>query len=1327
MFRKYVVPSVVMFVLFMPAGMVAAQDMAALRNYLQQFAEKELLATVDRPETYLHAALELLEQSARLPMENEQKRLALAAAEAFVSSTAKMEDEGVVAHGEYVSLYARISKLAPEGSLKDLASQLYARALAARGNARGAASVMSRQGLLKTFHLVGPFDNERGGAFTRSFGPEAKVSLEETFKGIRHDVSWRAITTGAYDGTVNLCDYVYPNQWTAAYLFTRIEVSRAGQYVLKAASDDGVVIWVDGVKAVADRSRRSMTMDQDTAMLQLSEGTHDILLKTLQEKGAWEIRTRLVPVPGNEARPFSVVDYDGSPRTGTAELLEDTPPADGAAMLDEMLASIYRDVDGKSMYLSLDKSRAKQALGEAGEEIDLGLELLLAMKGIAYWQSKLGGSVRPIDDKDVAVYCFLKSCILKRRAAYDTYMSDNPAKELIARASRLWPSNPAIAYEHALALFPVKEMEAEKNYNPYLKEMKRLAELAPGHTGALGNLTLYYGTIGNDDRAYRYASAIHEESPLKPMFMAMASQGMGWEWEIDPLLEKYADGENTSVFTARMLLKRLHAKCRFDEEYKLLQAVLKKNYTQGSIWIPAFETMLNWGRARDAAALLQIEQALYPESRDVMHAGMLAAESTRDYRKVLSLVEQRIRQCPQDHTLYEDLGRYLSLAGDKEGALEAYKKGLEIEPTYTPIMRYLEVFESPDDYAAPYLVDAANLARGAFDKEPSDGKYPAEVLLDQAVVRVGKDGKASSTIHRVIRLVNPQGVSRFGSFTIGYAAGEQEVKVLAARTYHPDGRVDDAQAAPGRSRSGTGGRVGYTISAPHPNPGDIVEYRVRIEDRKLSFFGNHYEELYLFGETVPVDMSEYVLIVPEAYPISHHVANGKVPLHKRQVHENMVYQWTIKNVPSVVSESGMPSLIEVVPTLYVSKFTDWQEFGKWYWGLVKDQEVASPAIKKQVETVTHDKETTLEKIRAIYHFVTNDIEYVAWEFGVHGFKPYDTGAVLDRKFGDCKDKATLLKIMLAQIGVPAYQALVRSSDTRIKQDMTLPLFRHFNHAICYVPKGEDYPEMWLDGTAQFYPFGMYPTGDADRQSCVIEETRGGVLRTIPPSDPDRDHLSMNVLFTFQAPQGDSLPATAEIKSIARGEAEAIIRHNFDTKPKEILERVYSRRYGKCTAVWHQFPDLSDMYENCDYSYGLQFARMGRKEGANFTVPVFRGFLRPWDYADLVTLDKRTHPLVLGSFIGYEIRVTMEPPQGYTFGKLPENTELDEGGIRFNISFQQAGSTAIMTERLLIDTGRVKPEDYPVFRNNLLLVSRSEKQELLIIPAAGSAAAKEGQP
>ena len=111
---------------------------------------------------------------------------------------------------------------------------------------------------------------------------------------------------------------------------------------------------------------------------------------------------------------------------------------------------------------------------------------------------------------------------------------------------------------------------------------------------------------------------------------------------------------------------------------------------------------------------------------------------------------------------------------------------------------------------------------------------------------------------------------------------------------------------------------------------------------------------------------------------------------------------------------------------------------------------------------TFDAETELAIVKAVYDFVVSQTRYVGLEFGIHGYKPYRVDQILQRRFGDCKDKASLMHALLASVGIDSRLVLLRMRKLGSMPERPASL-AIFNHAILYLPK----LDLWLDGTASF--------------------------------------------------------------------------------------------------------------------------------------------------------------------------------------------------------------------------------------------------------------------
>src|SRR6059036_2367403 len=119
--------------------------------------------------------------------------------------------------------------------------------------------------------------------------------------------------------------------------------------------------------------------------------------------------------------------------------------------------------------------------------------------------------------------------------------------------------------------------------------------------------------------------------------------------------------------------------------------------------------------------------------------------------------------------------------------------------------------------------------------------------------------------------------------------------------------------------------------------------------------------------------------------------------------------------------------------------------GNWEAGLEQGRRDASAEIKQKVVSLTGPAATPLGKMQALAKFVQSDIRYVAIELGIGGWQPHPAPEIFTHRYGDCKDKATLLRSMLHEIGVESYQVAINTERGSITPQT--PAYRGFDHQI----------------------------------------------------------------------------------------------------------------------------------------------------------------------------------------------------------------------------------------------------------------------------------------
>jgi hypothetical protein len=408
----------------------------------------------------------------------------------------------------------------------------------------------------------------------------------------------------------------------------------------------------------------------------------------------------------------------------------------------------------------------------------------------------------------------------------------------------------------------------------------------------------------------------------------------------------------------------------------------------------------------------------------------------------------------------------------------------------------------------------------------------------------------------------------------------------------------------------------------------------------------------------------------------------------------------------------MAPLREVAPILEVSTFRDWNAFNAWYWNLVRKQYETSPEIAKKVMELTSGATTDLEKIRALYNFVVTDIRYNdAWEFGVHGFKPYNAASIFARRFGDCKDKATILKVLLREAGIESHPVLIRMEPLRGEEDLTLPMFDHFNHCISYLPAAGDRPEMFLDGTAQSYSFDTLPSPDCGARVLIVKDG-DAVIRETPWNLPADISFEEETVVDLRPDLGAALVTRVR----ARGDYAVRVRRSYEiaAQRRTELERLYAARHAAARVTGETFSDLKNLDQPVAFRVDVEVPRLVTEAPEGLVLKTPEDFFSSGRSLALFgSIEKRTSDLLLGNPRRSLLRVEYRLPAGVRVKSLPSEHDLATRFGRLRVTYRADGP-ALVTEQLVeLTTHRVPAADYGQFREFAARIDRLADERILL--------------
>jgi transglutaminase-like putative cysteine protease len=559
---------------------------------------------------------------------------------------------------------------------------------------------------------------------------------------------------------------------------------------------------------------------------------------------------------------------------------------------------------------------------------------------------------------------------------------------------------------------------------------------------------------------------------------------------------------------------------------------------------------------------------------------------------------------------------------------------------------------------------------------------------------------------------------------ITYSPDRQEVRVLKARITKPDGSVVDSYGDQDRNINEPWTGMYYdaharVLSFPSLEPGDVLEVQWRVEDTAVdNLLSDYWGDVDPLQSIYPKKNYVYVVDMPKTRPLYWNSASLPkwVKAESTAEGERVVHRFHAENVAKIIPEPQMPGWAEVASPLHLSTYKSWEDVGRYWWGLVRDQLTPNDELRKTVEQVLKgvDRKDETKVVAAIYGFVVTNTRYVALEFGIHGFKPYRVDRVLARRFGDCKDKASLIVAMLKVAGVDARLVLLRMRNLGTLNAEPASLAA-FNHAIAYVPS----LHLYLDGTAEFYGSHEMPGADRVANVLIIEPDGKSQFLTTAEAAPE-DNVSASTMEVLLKTDGS---ASARGNLVTRGLSAPDIRRDYQTAAtrQSVFEQKWAQSFPGLTASEVTLSDPKLLEQPATLGFAMAMPRFAEASSNTLKFYPFGGS-RAFTQV-LAPLTERTWDAVFPGVWVDRQTWTYTVPAGWAMAEAPpEAVETSAfGSLRIRVKKLDGGKVLVEGE-MVMAKARISAAEYPAFRGWLLRVDQAYSKKL-VVQRAGERASR----
>lgn len=493
------------------------------------------------------------------------------------------------------------------------------------------------------------------------------------------------------------------------------------------------------------------------------------------------------------------------------------------------------------------------------------------------------------------------------------------------------------------------------------------------------------------------------------------------------------------------------------------------------------------------------------------------------------------------------------------------------------------------------LAPAAPFARQRRLQSSSPQEFSQEPFVYETIhtkMRYENDGNGFREIRARILVQTQAGLAHAGQLLFNYNSGNETVEVRDVRVLKTDGSVivtgpentqdlsaPVAQLAPVYSDA----RQKH-VTVAGLSVGDTVEYDTVTTSKPL-VSGQFWHSFHFESQAICLD-EQVELDVPKDRSLKIKSPPGLAPEMWNEG-ERRVYRWKTSNlnVPKPLEllksfridvqhmlEGARPAMPQ---TVAFSSFQSWQDVANWYASLERDRREPTAAVRAHADEIVRGKTNEVEKAEALYEWVARNIRYVSLSFGVGRYRPHAAADVLTNRYGDCKDKTTLLEAFFGAEGIHANAALVNAlTDV----DLDVPTILAFDHVITVASVGGK--DVWLDPTIGVIPFGYLLPQLRRQNALVVSSAEEPAIRKTPKE------LAIPTLYKLDVTGAVDKDAglDATVKFSIRGDLEVLLRlfnsilppAQFTSFVQEAMTKGNKTGYGPAKFTDFQLGNASDI-------------------------------------------------------------------------------------------------------------------------------------------------------
>jgi hypothetical protein len=402
------------------------------------------------------------------------------------------------------------------------------------------------------------------------------------------------------------------------------------------------------------------------------------------------------------------------------------------------------------------------------------------------------------------------------------------------------------------------------------------------------------------------------------------------------------------------------------------------------------------------------------------------------------------------------------------------------------------------------------------------------------------------------------------------------------------------------------------------------------------------------------------------------------------------------------------------------KDNQWRAIGQWTTTLEANRPDPSPEITAQTQSLIAGAPDFYAKLSRITEYIQKNIRYFIVARGIGGLQAHPAADIFRNRYGDCKDKTTLLISMLQVAGIHAVYMPVDSRRGVVDPDAPSLYGNHMITAIeipadvqdprlkAIVKASDGKRYLIFDPTDERTPVGNLPSEEQGSYGILAAGASSQII-ALPVLDPDANGSELKGIFTL-APDG-TLTGSIDSSSIGPKGADLrqFLKYTDEKERRQYWEKSVAYSLPGVTLDTFQFIQPSDLDKPIEFHYKVTARQYSHQAGSLLLVrPRVVG-----SYAEAFDDKPRVYPIDLNATGRWRASFDIAIPPGYVVDEIPDPVSLDLDFASYHSSVSAKDNLLHYEREYIVRQVEIPPTKASAFRHFESVILSDEKNAAVL--------------